>query len=120
MNKREATERWVGQFNAVRTDMLRDLDNCGCGNIVKLTGGISDYSGDIFPSWGWMWQFASDLDDEWLARHVEDVAKIGFDVFDTDYGYYLGIDAGGFDFYEAFWVPLYELRGLQWHDKEDK
>jgi len=47
------------------------------------------------------------------------VAKLGLFVFDSeDFGIILGIDGGGFDFYNSFWIPLYKLRGLKWHDAE--
>lgn len=36
-----------------------------------------------------------------------------------DYGYLIGIDGAGYDFYKAHWLPLYKARGLHWH-KEDK
>lgn len=29
-----------------------------------------------------------------------------------------GIDGAGYNFYEAHWLPLYNARGLQWHDTE--
>jgi hypothetical protein len=57
------------------------------------------------------------LDIEWFEEHKDEVATLGFFVFKSvNYGILLGIDAGGFDFYEAYWRPLYELRGLRWHE----
>lgn len=34
-----------------------------------------------------------------------------------EFGYFFGIDGCGYDFYEAHWLPLYNKRGLQWHDE---
>ena len=50
-------------------------------------------------------------------KHADEVAKLGFFIFESeDWDILLGIDAGGFDFYDAFWIPLYKLRGLKWHE----
>ena len=70
--------------------------------------------------WGTLFAPSDSCDQSWLGGHYEDVAALGFYVFESeDFGYLLGIDAGGFDFYSAFWIPLYELRGLQWHASGD-
>ena len=45
--------------------------------------------------------------------------ECGFVVCESiDYGYFFGIDGGGYDFYNAHWLPLYKARGLQWHEEE--
>lgn len=47
------------------------------------------------------------------------MSECGFRIFESEeFGYFFGIDAAGFDFYEAFWCPLYKARGLHWHDDE--
>jgi len=57
-------------------------------------------------------------DRQWFLRNAKAVAGLGFFVFESeDYGVLLGLDAGGFDFYEAYWMPLYQLRGLRWHEQ---
>jgi hypothetical protein len=70
-----------------------------------------------FPcGWGTLFSPQSWLDQDWLEKNYSAIAELGFFVFESEhFGYLLGIDAGGFDFYEAFWIPLYKLRGLQWH-----
>jgi hypothetical protein len=90
-------------------------ESCGFNDSWAL--GRPDYG---FPC-GWDTLFAPrDLcDEQWFDDHRAEVGKLGFYVFESDdYGTLLGIDAGGFDFYEAYWIPLYQLRGLQWHDTE--
>ena len=71
---------------------------------------------NAFPS-GWSTLFAPDpIDARWILGHAEQVAALGLFVFESeDWGCLLGIDGAGFDFYDAYWIPLYELRGLQWH-----
>lgn len=71
-----------------------------------------------FPcGWGTLFAPKDSADLHWFSEHADEVAKLGFFVFESeDWDILLGIDAGGFDFYDAFWIPLYKLRGLRWHD----
>lgn len=107
---------------------LEELEQAHADGRGVACGHCSDNDGscwtlglpDTFPC-GWSTLFApkdsSDID--WLRDHAEEVAKLGFYVFDSeDFGVLLGIDAGGFDFYDAYWMPLYRLRGLRWHNTE--
>jgi hypothetical protein len=73
-----------------------------------------------FPvAWSTLFAPRDRLDQNWILEHAEAVAKLGLYVFQSeDYGCLLGIDGAGFDFDEAFWIPLYRLRGLKWHDFE--
>lgn len=73
------------------------------------------------PCWGTMWNFGDSADDYWLSDMggLEKMSEIGLRVFEHDeWGYFFGIDGAGFDFFEAFWLPLYKARGLQWHDTD--
>ncbi len=65
----------------------------------------------VFPC-AWSTLFAPPrFDRTWFLEHAAAVANLGFLVFESeDYGVLLGIDAAGFDFYEAYWMPLYTLR----------
>lgn len=75
---------------------------------------------DRFSMWGTMWSFSCSFDEYWALSHLEEMAACGFRLYESeDYGLVFGIDAAGFDFYEAFWIPLYKARGLHWHDKEE-
>lgn len=70
-----------------------------------------------FPcAWGTLFVPNELCDQEWVEEHCEQIATLGFFVFKSEeLGYILGIDGAGFDFYEALWIPLYRMRGLQWH-----
>lgn len=72
------------------------------------------------PQWGTMWMIDESLDSEWIEENLDIVSEIGFRIFeDEENGYiFIGLDAGGCDFYELFWTPLYKARGLQWHLNE--
>ena len=74
-----------------------------------------------FPMWGTMWSFSCSFDEDWARSHLEEMAACGFRLYESeDYGLIFGIDAAGFDFYEAFWIPLYKARGLRWHDEAEE
>lgn len=74
-----------------------------------------------FPcGWGRLFAPREHLDREWVLEHAQDIARLELFVFESeDYGCLLGIDGAGYDFYDAFWVPLYTMRGLQWHELEE-
>lgn len=76
---------------------------------------------DRFPMWGTMWSFSCSFDEDWARSHLSEMAACGFRLYESeDYGLVFGIDAAGFDFYEAFWVPLYKACGLRWHDEAEE
>ena len=105
------------------------LINLDDGNTVEV--GEDDFAVERdswLPAWGTMFSFKDSADIDWLEggyeiwdenEGIKALSRCGFRVYKSDeFGYFFGIDAGGFDFYEAFWVPLYKARGLQWHDPE--
>lgn len=166
--KKQATERWVSQFNAIPTSMIealwvhlgehegtgwQELTRPRVGNLVyydplEETGEIisvdrekeeftirldsnivvfakeDDFSTDpeaTLPMWGTMWSFGDMCDNYWLEKQdgIEIMSEHGFRVYEhEEFGYFFGIDGAGYGFYEEHWIPLYEARGLQWHDKE--
>lgn len=74
---------------------------------------------ELLPMWGTMWSFGDSADDWWLedGNGIEIMSKCGFRIYESDeFGYFFGVDGAGYNFYDAHWVPLYEARGLQWHD----
>lgn len=72
---------------------------------------------DYFPMWGTMWSMTDPTDIDWLEEHLQELKDCGFRIYrQEDYGYIIGIDGCGYDFYEAHWIPLYQARGLKWHD----
>lgn len=103
---------------------LHELDQAGCGEACPLcecnAGDEWTRGGPVnaFPcAWATLFAPRERLDQEWMLEHAEQVAQLGLFVFESeDFGCLLGIDGAGFDFYEAFWIPLYRLRGLKWHE----
>ena len=73
------------------------------------------------PMWGTMWSFDDMCDDYWVEEQdgLQKLSDCGFRVYRSEeYGIFFGIDGAGYDFYQAHWIPLYEARGLHWHDEE--
>lgn len=146
---KEATQAWVSEFNAIPLSLIEkaycndrwelyevtpikhrceECDNehyesfaedndykCECGGELEQ---VEEYS--CLPMWGTMWTFGDSADDCWIENHLEEMADCGFRVYESDeLGYYFGIDGAGYSFYDEYWIPLYKIRGLQWHRKEE-
>lgn len=108
-----------------------ELDN---GKIIQIKADSSSNTNkfrverdDIFPLWDTMWSFGNIIDDKWIEgihkpnEGLKALSACGFRVYKSNkHGKYIfGIDGGGYNFYKPHWLPLYELRGLQWHDYDD-
>jgi hypothetical protein len=73
------------------------------------------------PMWGTMWSFGDSCDNYWLenADGVKVMSDCGFRIYrHEEWGHFFGIDGAGYDFYGEHWIPLYRMRGLQWHDPD--
>lgn len=71
------------------------------------------------PMWGTMWSFSDTTDDYWLEKMdgIRAMSHCGFRIYESrEFGHFFGIDSAGYDFWEKHWIPLYQARGLQWHD----
>lgn len=65
----------------------------------------------FFPAWGRMWSFKDSY--RWLSNEddIRIMSECGFEVYEHDeWGYFFGINGGGYDFYEYHWIPLYKAR----------
>ena len=114
-----------GEIVEINEDTLKIKLNSG-ETIEKYKDDVesAEYK-DVLPMYNCLWTFGCNLDEEWLTGkydkpHLQEMANIGFRIYESeDYGIVFGIDGAGYDFYEAHWIPLYKLRGLKWHAKED-
>lgn len=98
---------------------------------VELADGVTVYlredefdveRDDGLPSWGTIWQFNDSIDNWWLEHkcNLLSMSACGFRIYESDkFGLFFGIDGAGYNFYEHHWLPLYDARGLKWHDKEE-
>ncbi len=116
-NESESGE--VNGFDAESDLYSVKLDN---GKTVRVAMDDMELENDeALPMWGTMWSFGDSLDDEWLEEDdgIRIMSMCGFRIYRSEeFGYFFGIDGAGYDFYEAHWIPLYERRGLHWHDPE--
>ena len=117
---REATQEWVNSFNAIPTQMIAKLWNAEPDDWQEVTNSDNeDENYDQLPMWGTMWSFGDSLDNYWLEEKdgIIRMSQCGFRIFESEeFGYFFGIDGAGYDFYESHWIPLYNERGLKWHD----
>jgi len=124
MTKQQACEKWVGGFNAMPTSMLEKLwhaDIDSMQEVTMLRNDEEDFRDSALPAWGTMWSFGDSCDDHWIEEMggVQALSDHGFRIYEhEDFGYFFGIDGAGYNFYEQHWLPLYDARGLQWHEKE--
>lgn len=118
----DATHKWVSEFNAIPREMIERLmldHREDWQEITVMTEEQQEYYSDMLPMWGTMWSFGDGCDDWWLENEggIEIMSKCGFRIYEHDeWGYFFGIDGAGYDFYAEHWIPLYKMRGLQWHD----
>lgn len=108
----------ITQYDVERNLYTVELDN---GKEVKLNPEDFEVERDgYFPMWSVMWSFGDGCDDWWLVDGdgIRIMSECGFRIYEhEEFGYFFGIDGCGYDFYEAHWLPLYNKRGLQWHDE---
>lgn len=122
-SKREAAEAWVREFNSFPQRMISELMEHKPYEWREVT--VMDEDEEFYdwlPMWGTMWSFDDSVDDWWLEEGdgIEAMSKCGFRIYESeDYGYFFGIDGAGYNFYDNHWIPLYEARGLQWHEEDE-
>lgn len=99
-----------------------ELDN---GMLVSATADTLEIELEnyLIPSWPSMWQFSDPCDNWWLEEKdgIRIMSNLGFRIFyHEEWGYFFGLDGGGYDFYEGHWIPLYKARGLHWHKEAEE
>lgn len=121
--KKDAVAAWVREFNAIPTEVVIKLwEASGYEDFREVTDRI-DEDAEPFPMWGTMWQFGDSIDEDWLDGQsgedgIQIMSDLGFRIYESeDFGHVFGIDGAGYDFYEQHWIPLYEARGLHWHNE---
>lgn len=94
------------------------------GTVIINESDLSVQHDNDLPIWGKMWAFGNQIDNDWLSGvfdpdALRKTASCGFRIFEQDdFGYLLGIDGAGYDFYEAHWNTSYDARGLHRHDDD--
>lgn len=118
MNKREAATKMVNyELSAIPKSIVELLlNNDQLKNIT--TTNFDNIKDSTLPSWTTMWLVNEPIMKEFILNNIKAVSELGFTIYKSDKHdcLILGIDGGGYDFYEAHWIPLYNLQGLKWHD----
>ena len=122
---------WSGDYDGEHGEIVRHID--GDEYTVQLDSDeypdpVTVFSDEFdveydsgLPMWGTMWAFEDMCDEQWLENNLQAVANCGFRIYESeDYGYLIGIDGAGYDFYEAHFCPLYKARGLHWHKENEE
>lgn len=112
----------IATLHEINTD--ENIATIITSNNEKINVDINDirpYQESFFPMWGTLWTFEEGIDEQWCRDNLFAVSNCGFRIYeDCDSGdIYIGIDGAGYNFYEAHWIPLYKVRGLQWHNCDD-
>ena len=125
--KMEAIRRYINQrMREIPTDIIDKMMSDGIGGFENITPYEDDderpysYNNNL-PMWGKMWGLCKE-DEDWLVGypytdvyrfntngHLKEVKDIGFTIYRSHFGVFLGIDNGGCNFYEKYWEPLYDL-----------
>ena len=127
MTKQEAVRDWVRGFNAIPTRMIaklwelepEDWQEVTCAEVTCAEEAV--YAENALPMWGTMWSFGDNVNDHWLEEMggLKLMSQCGFRIYRSEeFGYFFGLDGAGYDFYGLHWTPLYEVRGMRWHDDE--
>lgn len=80
------------------------------GEVIKLEDGDFTVVRDSYlPMCGmWAFRYSSDNDIYFGGKDLEKFSDCGFRIYTSeDYGFIIGIDGAGYDFYERHWYPLY-------------
>ena len=119
MTLEEAVRLWINRdFSNISAELIKRAFKDNFEDLELLTKEWPVYA---WPAgWGWLFHPDNSMDEKWISDNLDIMEDLGFIVYDSEEtGILLGIDAGGFDFYEAFWIPLYKKRGLRWHDERE-
>lgn len=112
--KTKCVLRWLDRMNGIPSEAVTYLAQDGC---QVLAGEDESAYGDWLVSWGTMWTFKEIIDKDWAQDNSKAFEEAGFSLYDVKrLGLVFGVDGGGYDFVEEHFLPLYDARGIQWHE----
>lgn len=121
--KREAAEAWIKQdWNTIQSYYLnKDMFSCYKAIDEEEDESLAEAGAYVEigePMWSYWFQ-PKDSVDLWKLQEMQsEIAGLGFVLIidnDDQSVWGLGIDGAGFDFYEHYWIPLYDLFEFKWH-----
>ena len=112
----------AGGISGVDYESNKYIIELNSGRTIEVEASQMEVERDgHLPMWGTMWSFGDSLDVDWLEDYegMASMSCCGFRIYKSEeFGYFfgIGIDGAGYDFYEMHWIPLYNERGLRWHN----
>jgi len=123
MTKEEACEFWIEKhFSYIPTELL--MKAYEPEEIEILAPDPKEIRCPAFPSHSWVLVPNLPEDEIWIRENAQEIyEKTGLIVYETaELGLYLGVDPDPenlpADFYDEYWLKLYDLRELDWHCEE--
>lgn len=116
--KEEALRQWMSEWSQVPNEVVKIIDE-QCGKVNLLTSVVPDLDYPVahYP----MYAFDNSFDEQWTRDNLDTFDSIGITVYEVPfYGLVFGVDGVNYSILEEHWIPLYEARGLQWHEEEDE
>ncbi|MCD0159683.1 hypothetical protein IHN63_00020 [Deinococcus sp. 6YEL10] len=95
---------WIDEDGETYPDETAALDAAQTwGNVERTPADDQQYP----PMWGTVWEL------RYMNGHTpQEIADFtGFTVYQWEGTYIIGVNGGGYDFYEAHWVPLFYMLG---------
>lgn len=117
IKKQEMVKKWVNEWNSIPTDAVKIiLDHEDVYSPINVPEDECMNMCGYPVAYSTMWTFDTSLDDDWALQHLEELYEIGVIVYESEHlGIVFGIDGTGYDFNKEHWVPMYDLRKLNWH-----
>jgi len=98
--------RRLGRDRSTDSALVDRMRCPDCQQYTLATEAGTQY-GDAFPAWGTMWMLADHPLGSWASHHLDWFEDHHLLVYDSNFGWLLGVDGAGFNFYTKFWIPLY-------------
>lgn len=105
-NLKEKAKEMVGNWGEYATEDVKD-------SLLRNLTPLEEWD-EFVPMWGTMYVL-DEKAERWALDNIDKVTEIGLRLYVLTSGtVVLGVDGAGFDFCQAYWVPLYkEINGIK-------
>lgn len=135
MNKRQAVIEYIKEYSATPATLIQKayfdsekydefqeiIDLNAYFGVDEINEDEGHYFDSYLPMWATLWRVSNICDYDYIIDHTKEVSEAGFRIYydENDDELYLGIDGCGYDFIDAHWSKLYDLKGMKWHDESE-
>ena len=126
--KLDAANAWINEWNATPSYLIKAAMQLNpeewtiSGFYYNEETDEEEYIEDgcylELPCWNTLWTPDFLIDEEWILENKKAICELGFRIIENTKEYtgtWLGIEGYGYSFMQEHFLPLYELRGLEWH-----